>query len=61
MFLFPRLAIETLEPKRSSYRAGRRLLGVGGLVREASQAPWEEEGAGGAGQAVGPGLNLQGA
>lgn len=31
------------------------------MVREASQARWEEEGAGGAGQAVGPGLNLQGA
>lgn len=35
--------------------------GGGWVVREASQAQWEEEGAGGAGQAVGPGLNLQGA
>lgn len=36
--------------------------GVGGpVVRGASQAWWEEEGAGGAGRAVGPGLNLQGA
>ena len=61
MFLFPRLAIETLEPKRSSYRAGRRLLGGGGWVSEARLAPGEVEGAGGAGQAVGPGLNLQGA